>query len=247
MRNAVCGSDGVSYISECLLDCQKDNGKNISIAYKGECMKLFAISFFCLLALTMAQKPCACHGDFDPVCGTDGISYPNYCSYMCAVENGKDLTIANEGSCMRLLIFLAIYLIGLLVFAAGQKGQLKPCECPILRKPVCGSDGETYPNTCALKCAAKIDKSRGLELSVKHPGECMRLLIFLAIYLIGLLVFAAGQKGQFKPCECPILRKPVCGSDGETYPNTCALKCAAKIDKSRGLELSVKHPGECKV
>ena len=60
--------------------------------------------------------------------------------------------------------------------------------------PVCGSDGKTYSDICALKNAQCHDPS----LTLVHEGCCA------------------------KPCT-PTYH-PVCGSDGETYFNQCVMK-----------------------
>ena len=42
-------------------------------------------------------------------------------------------------------------------------------ECPKEKDPVCGTDGNTYPNECLLK-ARSCEENR--TIAVKHPGQC---------------------------------------------------------------------------
>ncbi len=66
---------------------------------------------------------CACPDVYAPVCGVDGVTYPNSCEAKC-----KGVNIAYEGKCR------------------------EPCVCPALYAPVCGVDGKTYSNKCVAAC-----------------------------------------------------------------------------------------------
>ena len=41
--------------------------------------------------------------------------------------------------------------------------------CPRIYRPVCGSDGSTYSNTCMMEVAACITNE---DISVEHEGKC---------------------------------------------------------------------------
>lgn len=74
------------------------------------------------------------------------------------------------------------------------------CICPFIYQPVCGTDGNTYSNSCTLQCAAKDNEC----IAFAHSGTCI---------------------GE---CVCTDEYKPVCGSDGMTYSNQCQLLCAKR-------------------
>ena len=41
--------------------------------------------------------------------------------------------------------------------------------CPFIYKPVCGSDGETYPNKCVLEFQAC---EKGVKVDIVKNGKC---------------------------------------------------------------------------
>ena len=81
-----------------------------------------------------------------------------------------------------------------------------PCEknpnkpCPFIYRPVCGSNGITYPNECLAKADCEFEFT---------DGKCC-------------------EKGSGEPELCTLeCNNPVCGSNGRTYCNECLL---AKAD-----------------
>ena len=71
-----------------------------------------------------------------------------------------------------------------------------PCKrrCPKIYKPVCGSNGKTYPNDCVLKYKACILRMR---LEVDHDGPCRGELdtrFFRKLNSSVLVIFHASDK-----------------------------------------------------
>lgn len=202
-----------------------------------------------------ATSLCPCVKMYQPVCGSDGITYPNICTLKCKQTSDHNLTLGYEGECEEL------------------------CFCPLDYNPVCGTNGETYPNNCAFKCAKS--SNTGLELS--HKGECSNENIRAKKSIESQLDCPCTKKlsqvcgtdgntygnacllrcaAKIKPglkiahknrclfhiknpiltsCTCPYIIQYVCGTDGATYDNPCILKCAA--DTNPGLGRA--HRGRC--
>merc|ERR1711990_398450 len=93
--------------------------------------------------------------------------------------------------------------------------------CTFNYDPVCGSDGQTYSNECSLDL--ENCRNNYLEISVAYSGECFSKRSECAEY-------------------CPLNYDPVCGSNGKTYSNECALEVENCQKKSR---ISVLKRGRC--
>ncbi|XP_028414148.1 serine protease inhibitor dipetalogastin-like isoform X1 [Dendronephthya gigantea] len=243
----VRGSDGNTYPSACILKqtaCQL--GQEIKIAHRGSCRP---------------KCQTACTKEYNPQCGTDGKTYGNPCQLKIALcESDGKVRLDHHGECNILeaeqdktqCVFYCTRVTGLRVqqvrgsdgntypsacilkqtacqlgqeIKIAHKGSCRPkCQtaCTKEYNPQCGTDGKTYGNPCQLKIA--LCESDG-KVRLDHRGEC---------------------KTKPKTCAvaCPkIMLPPVCGSDGNTYPNFCILKeTACQFDQ----EIKIVHIGACK-
>lgn len=103
-----------------------------------------------------------------------------------------------------------------------------PDVCPLIFQPVCGSDGQTYSNACALQVASCNNPE--LNLVLAHEGPC---------------------EEEPDPCVkvCTADFAPVCGVlrygrqfKRQTFPNECAFNNAKRCKNKRW---KLKHAGEC--
>ncbi|XP_017115561.1 serine protease inhibitor Kazal-type 1-like [Drosophila elegans] len=62
------------------------------------CLALIALCLFALLTLTAAY--CPCPRIYDPVCGSNSITYSNQCVLECIAKVlGRVITVAKKGKC----------------------------------------------------------------------------------------------------------------------------------------------------
>uniref|UniRef100_A0A8C3WLB2 Agrin n=1 Tax=Catagonus wagneri TaxID=51154 RepID=A0A8C3WLB2_9CETA len=234
----VCAHDGHTYDSECWrqqAECQQQ--RSIPAKHQGPCDQPPSpcLGVQCPFGATCAVKngeaECvcqqACSGIYDPVCGSDGVTYGSTCELeatACAL--GQEIRVARRGPCDR---------CGQCRFGALCEAETGRCVCPsecvASAQPVCGSDGRTYASECELHVHAC---TRQISLHVASAGRCQTC---------GESVCAFGAVCLAGQCVCPRCEHPppgpVCGSDGVTYRSACELREAAcqqqrQIEEARG-------------
>ncbi|XP_068816066.1 double-headed protease inhibitor, submandibular gland-like [Struthio camelus] len=146
---------------------------------------------FCSTYLLSSGEDFACPRTFEPVCGTDGVTYPNNCSLCREIWRCKAVDKKHDGRCVQ------INCAGYLRATDGQD-----TACTLEYNPICATNGLTYGNQCDF-CTAV---ANGADIHLFRAGE--RLQVDCSDYL-----HANGL--------CTFEYEPVCGFDGKTYGNKC--------------------------
>jgi coxsackievirus/adenovirus receptor len=252
----VCGADGRTWESPCAAACA-----GVPPAREGPCSiacpltcdapchglrKLAADgcpTCECATAFAADAVSCAaCPVAAAPVCGSDGVTYPNACLARCA---GARLLYAGActDACRSAPPGCTLDCAqGLRPVAGG--GHCLACACADVpascrsdEGPVCatlpGPIGETTVGSSCLAlalgaseglwgpCGARCDEATPCP----EGASCLE-----AGFLAGRCLVDEA------PCGCSRLLEPVCGRDGETWDNACLARCA-------GVE--VVHRGAC--
>lgn len=107
-------------------------------------------------------EECECDTDYNPVCGEDGITYPNACEAACF-----NVSIAYQGECEtqggQACVFDTDCAPDELCSDEGQCIPAPDCPCPDEYAPVCGDDLRTYANVCEMECYGAV---------LLHEGPC---------------------------------------------------------------------------
>lgn len=219
----VCSKTGKNYVNLCFLNCAKEellfngkcsdyqadanpcskcdhtlnpvcgqDGKTYSNACQLTCQNKTTIRFSGECP-TYTNGQCTCSTTYLPVCSKDGQTYNNYCSLFCANKE-----FAYMGQCMT-------------ANSVGANGYNPSCLSNCANSgwnPLCGTDGFSYGNQCAMTC-----KLSGAVSPVKS-GPCDPIV------------------NAF--CTCDSTINLVCGADGKTYLNPCQLNCVSVTQKSVG-------------
>ncbi|KAL4094177.1 hypothetical protein PRIC1_009840 [Phytophthora ramorum] len=176
----VCGTDGVTYINDCHLLSSKCEHPELEKASHGECAKSQDANVALAVlevdgetatdeGVTAAPEKCnpMCERIYDPVCGSDGITYANSCLLEYAECRNPSIKAFGAGKCP--LHMLAARSASTPSNANGGESCV-PGPCPYTYAPVCGSDGQTHDNLCLFANARCQHPQHAL--TVVHDGEC---------------------------------------------------------------------------
>uniref|UniRef100_A0A4W4G296 Agrin n=1 Tax=Electrophorus electricus TaxID=8005 RepID=A0A4W4G296_ELEEL len=249
----LCASDGRSYNSKCQMQrTAVQKRRQLHQVHSGPCRKEGGFpapgckySAVCLLEHGRPRcscEPIHCDGSYRPLCGQDGLTYPNECERRRAeCLSRTPIPVKQQGPCDLNVPSPCLKKTcdfgGTCVVKNGQAVCECPDACPPAQDPVCGSDGHTHNSQChmrAMGCALQ------KHIHIQHKGSCGESAC-------GSCTFGAICDGQTGRCVCPTecvgARQPVCGSDGTTYENECELNVRAC---TKQLDLHVAAQGECK-
>ncbi|KAG3115167.1 hypothetical protein PI124_g2995 [Phytophthora idaei] len=98
-----------------------------------------------------------CSDDYDPVCGSDHVTYTNDCAFTVAQCNATELVVANSGECAK--------------SSTGSSTESCPDACTMDYSPVTDENGVKYSNECAMRLA----KCKG------ETGEKKKIVTFAVL------------------------------------------------------------------
>ncbi|KAM7030447.1 LOW QUALITY PROTEIN: agrin [Acridotheres tristis] len=246
----VCGDDGVTYSSECVLGRSAAlRGMDIQKVRSGQCQpqdqcqdecQFHAV---CLNRRGAARCSCdriSCDGAFRPLCGQDGRSYGSDCERRRAeCERQQPIGVRHSGPCDLGTPSPCRSVECSFGATCVVKNQEPVCECQQQCQgrydPVCGTDQRTYGNACELHAMACVLQR---DIGVSHKGPCDRC---------GQCQFGAICEAESGRCVCPTecvpSAQPVCGTDGVTYGSECELHVRACTQQKN---IGVASQGHCK-
>ncbi|GFS87145.1 hypothetical protein NPIL_582581 [Nephila pilipes] len=240
----VCGSDEQTYLNECEMRKQGClQKKSIKLAYRGECGERgpcfhYHCDFGALCVLKGGIPTCecpTCTEEFEPVCGTDGISYTNNCKLRReACEQKTEIAVAYSGLCTGCENKRCEYYAVCESDGRGKGKCVCPKTCIKVESLVCGTDEITYLNECEMRVEA-CRKAQYVMVVSKGPCDLCQH--------VHCKYGARCEEGKCVcPTECPKVSETVCANDGVTYRNECEMRHAACLHDQ---ELNMLFYGEC--
>ncbi|CAH0561782.1 unnamed protein product [Brassicogethes aeneus] len=248
----VCSKDGRTYPSDCELKRAACLARTaIEIAYTGVCGEKGPCSDHeCHFGSTCVERggkalcECpVCPSEFQPVCGSDGISYGNECKLrMEACKHRRDIAVLYDGPCNgcenKKCDFYSI--------CESDGATEGKCICPgscfetkLNNGTVCGTDGVTYANECDLRMASCRTKQ---YILVAYKGNCDLCQGIECKY---------GARCEAGECVCPTNcegagEEPVCASNMVTFKSECELQKAMCLLPTNARPLTVVFYGDCR-
>ncbi len=156
------------------------------------------------------------------VCGVDGVSYETRCA-----ASRAHVRVDYIGACApacQVDADCAIYEL------CSSQGRCEAVSCQEIDAPVCGVDGNTYPNAC---------DANAHHVAVDYDGECAPACNVDADCEDA--THLCNGAGRCEEASCPVLApddisQEVCAGDGFTYQTACQARLARQ---------TIVHEGCC--
>ncbi|XP_018333493.1 agrin isoform X1 [Agrilus planipennis] len=248
----VCGNDDRTYSSLCELKRTACTfNLTLEPAYQGVCGEMGPCSHHvCRFGAVCQEKngiaacQCfTCSSEFQPVCGSDGITYGNICKLKLeSCKQQQEIRVMYTAPCdgceSRKCDFYSM--------CVPNEDIGTQCVCPtsctdakLLKGPVCGNDGVTYVNECEMRMISC--KTQQL-ISVSYRGPCNSCN--------GEECPIDGDDCKSGNCQCPVKcegvrEEPVCASSNKTFINECEFQKANCERSPDLLPLTILFYGNC--
>uniref|UniRef100_A0A0K0ESL9 Agrin n=1 Tax=Strongyloides stercoralis TaxID=6248 RepID=A0A0K0ESL9_STRER len=261
----VCGSNKQTYKNMCFFEVAKcryekiHSSNALSILSEQSCINYLKELSQLVPNCTNFDKVCS--NDYQPICGSDGITYINVCHFNKNVcTQGKENNIHQQynGECCKSVE-----------------------ECSMDWKPICDSNRKTHPNLCYFeekRCLAERKNERIPEIDFYHSCtdyncemmECPRKYepvcgndgktYINECFLNQTICYFNSTNNEFSSklyldykgecCKttelCPYTIDPVCDSNGITHINKCFFhKETCKFNMKNNKKIVIEYKGEC--